>query len=38
MRMDALRRDHRFAGIQQAASMREQIAAFTTPVTAGAEG
>jgi hypothetical protein len=35
--MDALLRGHRFAGIQQAASMREQIAAFTTPVTAGAE-
>lgn len=36
--MDALLRDHRFAGIQQAASMHEQIAAFTTPVTPGAEG
>lgn len=36
--MDALLQGHRFAGIQQAAGMREQIAAFTTPVTAGAKG
>jgi len=36
--MDALLRDRRFAGIQQAAGMREQIAAFTAPVPAGALG
>lgn len=36
--MDALLQGYRFAGIRQAASMHEQIAAFTTPVTAGAEG
>ena len=36
--MDALLQGHRFAGIRQAASMHEQIAAFTTSVTAGAQG
>jgi len=35
--MDALLRGHRFAGIQQAADMREQIAAFITPAVSGAQ-
>jgi transcriptional regulator with XRE-family HTH domain len=34
--MDALLRDHQFAGNQQAAGMREQITTFTAPVAAGA--
>lgn len=33
--MDTLLRGHRFAGNQQAADMREQIAAFITPATPG---
>ena len=36
--MDALLRGHRFAGIQQAADLREQIAAFITPAVSGAQG
>jgi hypothetical protein len=35
--MDALLRGHRFAGIQQATDMREQITAFITPATPGAQ-
>jgi hypothetical protein len=36
--MDALLQDHRFGSVQEAAGMRDQIAAFTTPVVAGASG
>jgi transcriptional regulator with XRE-family HTH domain len=36
--MDALLRGHRFAGIQEAAGMREQIAAFIAPVRPGEQG
>jgi len=36
--MDALLQGHRFAGVAQAAGMRDQIAAFTAPVTAGTAG
>jgi hypothetical protein len=36
--MDALLRACRFTGVQQAAGMRDQIAAFTRPVAAGAGG
>ena len=36
--MDALLRGHRFASIQRAADMREQIATFIAPTTPGAKG
>ena len=35
--MDALLRGHRFDNVQQAADMREQIAAFIAPATPGAQ-
>jgi len=36
--MDALLQDHRSGAAKEAAGLREQIAAFTAPITAGLTG